>query len=165
LAIARGNSRLAADLQKQINADTEKRNNLSRALLLSVASGIVGEMQSWVTKWSSDDNAIQSQLGPHVRSQLPPQQLARLNQLVSDMAKDYTNKVLPLLNSANSVRDELLRSFPQTEEDQRDTAIFAKVLAGEPIYFGEMRNITYHMENLVKRFASPASSNSPVQSQ
>ena len=143
------NTELVAALQSQ------KQVELSR--LLALAPGIVSEMQSWAKKWDNDDGEIyyrSTVQTPKLNPLSAAGQLERAK-IVSDaldkranLAKQYTNQVLPLLQTADSLRTQLLNGLQETAEDKRNAAIFDKALGGEPITFGEMNQITSYRQGL-----------------
>jgi hypothetical protein len=127
-------------------------------LLRTMAPGIVADMRNWLEKWDSDAIAIQiedrilSRLLPRPSDQDFAPMSDEINQKSFAMNKIYTNKISPTLTNADNLRRSLLEGSVPTQEDQRNGAIFAKVLAGEPINVNDMRGVTDYMGNLVKRF-------------
>ena len=136
----------------------QKRTSLST--LITMAPAIISQMEFWARKWDTDDRVIWKQLmlldpsrpdGPEVDQK----RKLLLQRRVSE-DDEYTKQVLPLITSANYMREEFLwtlSNYEQTKDDNKVAAIFSKTLAGQPMGWGEMRAITNYMEGLTKRVA------------
>jgi len=159
---AKGNPQLVAALQAQATEAKAQASTLSRTILLSLAPGILAEMQSSADKWDMDDNDFEMSIARNrqgnmlkseqeIRPQLEPIYKARANMNVV-----YNRQVLPIMTSANYLRLQLVESSGQTAEDKKNTVIFDKVLAGQPITWHEMKQVAMYMENLVERFSQPS---------
>jgi uncharacterized protein YoxC len=122
---ARGKPQLVSDLRAQATAVQAQADSLSKTLALSFAPGVVSELRYWTNKWDSDDRS---------------------------KSTEYAKQVIAIMTSANYVRVELLRGSDETQEDKRNAAIFAKVVAGESISLDEMKTATRYMENLFGKF-------------
>jgi hypothetical protein len=129
-----------------------------------MAPGIVEEMKYWAIRWNRDDRDLENEkkaeifkanaLGDTVtnaRIEAPFEKKRR------ELAVTYSKQLLPLLKSANYLREELLRSalmMEQTTEDNTMADIFARALAGDSIQWREMGEISGYMDNLVKKFVT-----------
>jgi len=71
-------------------------------------------------------------------------------------AQNYARQVLPILTSANYLREELLRGSQQTDEDKRAALIFAKPGAGLPMEWDDIQMVGGYMMKLLNKVATPA---------
>jgi hypothetical protein len=138
----------------------KRTSSASESQLRAMAPGIVGEMRNWLDKWDSEEIAIRIQSSGHNSLNLTPQDRNRLVEQYSDMNKDYTSKILPVMTSANYLREQLLRGSAQVQKDPEVDAVFAKVFSGQSINVNDFRRVTAYMGDLVKRLipSSPAPS-------
>jgi hypothetical protein len=130
-----------------------------KQLLLAMLPGALKEMEYWAHRWELDDNDLVL-MTDRARGDSSPQSASRVSELLQKKVHQditYTSQVLPIMTSANYLREQLLRGSTETLEDKRNAAVFAKVLAGGPISWGEMRIATVYMENLSKKFALTSS--------
>jgi hypothetical protein len=159
LLAAKGNPPLVADLKSQLAANEAQQAAARNALLLSMAPGIIDDMKYWERKFDNDDKSIISNMQNRVaeamgasKSQQEFQQLDEEKRKLSlDMAAINTRQILVLITSADALRQQLLDGSALTQEDNKNAVIFHKVLAGQTIFFSEMRQITDYMETLLRR--------------
>ncbi|HKM85285.1 MAG TPA: hypothetical protein VJW96_03700 [Terriglobales bacterium] len=163
---AKGNPQLIAALQAQASATKAQADSLSRTLSLSFAPGIVAEMQYWAQKWDLDDRAIEREERQQKEKAPPntsPQEIAKLLEPLgkrrSAMNAGHTEQILPLMTNANYIREQLLHGSESTQDDKQNALIFAKVLAGQSINWGQMGQVTRYMDSLVKKFTPATPSN------
>ena len=151
--------KLIADLQSQAAAAKVQVDGLYRTLLLSLAPGIVSNMQAWRDKWDSDDRGWVSQLDQiqlNLGHDASPQEIEAaqrpVRQRQTQMDKDHTLAVLPMMTSANYLREQLLRGTELTADDHKNALIFDDILAGKPIHWYEMKQVTTYMALLVGKY-------------
>jgi hypothetical protein len=75
------------------------------------------------------------------------------------MNAGHTEQILPLMTNANYIREQLLHGSESTQDDKQNALIFAKVLAGQSINWGQMGQVTRYMDSLVKKFTPATPSN------
>jgi hypothetical protein len=153
--------RLVADLQAQVIATRKEAAKLSETMLLSLAPGVVSEMQYWAHKWPEDDasltDEIQRVLSAHPSASPEESRLLiePIQRRRSYLSAENTMQIQPLLTNANYIREALLRNSEKTQEDKAVDAIFAKALAGQSINWVEMISIADYMQELVRRGGAP----------
>lgn len=149
LAKAEGNPQLVASLQAQITTAQENANNASTELVIAMVPGISQQLFDIAQAWQLDDDKAST-----------PQPLgsqAERQQRMSAVTARYQYNGTPLMVTANYLRQQLLLRLPvsdQTEEDRRQAAVFAKVVAGEPIGMSELFKASYYLKDLSKRIAA-----------
>jgi hypothetical protein len=151
--------KLIADLQSQVTTARAQAENLSKTMLLSLAPGILGELQGWARKWEEDDISLSSRTiyeRQHPDSPGQPERLDEANNAMARMNADHTRQIWSLMASANYLREQLLRGQLLTAEDQRYAVLVGKVLAHTPINWTEMRDISSYMGSLVTKAGTPA---------
>jgi hypothetical protein len=155
-----------ASLESQAAAAQAQVTNLSRTMALSIGPGIVTELRHWGERWQSDETTLHNKI-QNVYSSYPPEltpeqsverrdRLQSLNALRSNLNENYARQVLPILTSANYLREELLRGSQQTDEDKRAALIFAKPGAGLPMEWDDIQMVGGYMMKLLNKVATPA---------
>jgi hypothetical protein len=156
---AKGNPTLIADLKSQLLAKEAQQATLRKTMLLAMAPAIINEMNFWADKFNMDDYALERSaiqrkvavLGAGNSQQQSDQIDQELRKRRLDDAAIHTAQITVLMTSANSLREQLLASSELTQEDKTNAAIFAKVLAGQPILYSEMQVSARYMDSLVRR--------------
>jgi hypothetical protein len=162
---AKGDHQLIAKLQPKIAAAQTQAASATRALLLSLAPGIVDEMRYLADQWDVEDR--RAEIGPmrdqfkkaHPEIKDPDIDEALFNfraKQKADLTASYVKKILPVMTSANSLREELLRGSQLTDEDNKNALIFAKALGGESIYWSQMGQVAGYMAKLVRSSLTPS---------
>lgn len=152
------------DTQQVTALEAQRAGALST--LRQMAAGILADLQFWANKWDVDDRALDS-WHQHNRDRI---RMANPDMTVGDLdlaaTQDYlkrktelnllnTKQVLPVMTNANYLRQEMLQDVQQTDEDKKNAVIFAKVLAGEPIDWGQMAVVSGYMQVLTRKFLTP----------
>jgi hypothetical protein len=124
--------------------------------LRAMAPGLMNEMEGWTQKWRADygglDRSINEEEEEEHHGRLPdPVRLKELRVQMSKMNADNSVQILPMMKSANFLRQKLLENYEQTEVDMSYAAKFDKVLAGQTITWVEMQQFTGYMESLILR--------------
>lgn len=150
-----------ADLQSQASAAKAQVENLSKTLSLSLAPGIITALNSWADKWDADDRAWGDKYGKIPRD-ASRQERDSLTEAIRkgqhDMNVSYTRQVLPLITSADYLKDQLLHGSEPNAEGKKCAVIFAKVQAGDPISWNDMQHVARYMDSLVRKSATPPQS-------
>jgi hypothetical protein len=143
---------------------TEKEAT-QKQLLLSLAPGVLSQMRYWAQRWEEDDRPIELHIRTERgRTEDMSQKAAAevLNPLYtkrSNLNELYTKQVLPAVTNAFSLRNQLLDGPPSTAVDKAYTVTFDKVLAGIPIQWNDMTNLTTYMRDFIDRFTPRLLSN------
>jgi hypothetical protein len=152
--------RLIAALQGEAKTAKKQYDDASLTLLLTMAPGIISELTSWTIKWTDKDNDIEKASSPS-KPNPTPEEVDKLKRAVYSqrlqLNTEYTREIMPLLMSTKYLRDELLRRLPNHQETERERnvdAIFAKVLAGQPMNYVDMSNVYGDVKNLIEKFHS-----------
>lgn len=121
---------IKAVVQAYIDRKVQNTKVESNHDLRVIAPGIVKDLHNWADRWTMEDSGIQAN-SYHFRD------LGKGNGDYSEEMRALNNKntilILPLMQNANFLREELLKGFSLTAEDKAIAVIFDKVLAGEPI--------------------------------
>jgi hypothetical protein len=161
IAAAKGNPKLLQELQNQATAARARAESLSTTLLLSVVPGVVNELQA---RWNACNDADQRSENMFRMSRnvdTPRLEQERLDQEYrkNQFARNAscTNSALPLVRSANYLREELLRKLPpsarQSEEDKKADALFSGLLSGaEPASYMPLATAADYLDRVSKRF-------------
>jgi hypothetical protein len=131
----------------------KKQKQAQLQLALTTAPGVVTAMQQLAEQFSHDDEEIERESsGASVDARRV------FDQRRNDLAQKYVAKLRPIMTTADYLRQELLREEPstqQTEEDKEYSAIFARIVAGQPIRWNEMTGATTYLGMLVKKLSTP----------
>jgi hypothetical protein len=154
----KGNPSAIAELQSQLAEAQTQKTNLSRAMAVSMAPGILDQLRQWAEKWNNDDQRLDVQMRqtiyPTMQSPEPPaslvQEATQLRQSQrANLNDNYTRQILPILTSANNLREALLQGSQLTESDRSIAAIFDSALSGRPLDWLQMNTLSNYMNNLV----------------
>ncbi len=150
------------DTEQIATLQAEKQVALSS--LLTMAPGIVAEMRYWARRWDDEDRTLEGSWQVAISTSQPPvlfntPEYARIKQSFdqkrTDLAIAYSKQLLPLMLSANYLREELREMVPVSErgaEDNTVAGIFSMVLAGNTIRWNEMGEATRYVDQLVRKF-------------
>lgn len=153
VSITNRDTQRTIDLRRQLTAAKKQYADTSLALLLTVAPGIVTEMQRWAIKWSDDDQSIQQSyrrtLENQTKGSAEYKRISQEEQLAKDgLNAKNTKQVRALITSAKYLRDELRDKFsnqPQIREEHDVDAIFDEVFDGQSITFYDMIKAARYM--------------------
>ena len=145
-------TQLLAHLQAEKEA-TQKRILLSLSPGSAWRNGVLGKQMGSRRQGHRREIEVQTNNLPRTT---PPQELDRALEPVykkrTNLNIIYTRQVLPTMTNAYSLRSRLLGGSPQTPDDKKSVVIFDKALAGEPIRWSDMRDVTAYMNDFIKRF-------------
>lgn len=133
----------------------EKKESLTA--LLRLAPGITSEMQEYAKKWDMDETRLEKQHSDP-QSNNSSQSAVSLTSEKERLDANNSREVLPLLTSANYLREELFRRFPefqQTSQDKQAASIFAQALGGKPISSADMGIVARYVTDLVAKVGLP----------
>jgi hypothetical protein len=120
---ARGNPQLIAALMEQKKTAEAKEDAAHRKLLLSWVPTIFTQLRDLGQHWYDEDDRALT-LSP------PSERDARR----SDVAARFLEQAKAPVETANTVRQQLLQELPpslQTPEDQRQAELFRRIIAGQ----------------------------------
>jgi len=132
---AKGNPQLIASLRAQASEAQEQSSKISKQLVFAMVPGVSNELESTGNQWIAE------------RGNRSGVMLGRFNSIWSDKAR-------PLLVTADSLRQQLLRELPpsaQTSEDASEAATFVRAIsAANP---DELKTIAGYLRELSNRVA------------
>lgn len=134
---------------------------MSRDVLRIISLATLQEMRQVNQMWGNEDNAIlykTSMKAIDDKERPSPQGDADLRDLIrqrENLNNIYSERIEPTMRNASLIQEELLEGQTKTDEDKKFEAMFVKILAGQPIIWGEMSQITGYMTKLItKNFPS-----------
>lgn len=154
----------SAELRRQIAIAQKQADDASLRLMLTTAPIVLADLRSWSDKWEQSDRQIDIEWSQVRHSQniqnISKNEWDRLKAPFDTrraiMNTTYSSEVTPLLASANYLRGEILRRFPNYSQptEPQISLIFEKAVAGSPLNWKEMRDIYYDMYELLRNFPS-----------
>jgi hypothetical protein len=153
-----------ASTSNPIEAAKLKSQLATNETLLKIATQeVVSGMKIWTEKFAQDDNSIanvyllqkNAALTEASRTGVKQLNLGSIAEAVENVrleeAKNNAAQVSDLIKHANALREQLLKGSEMTPDDYNNQAIFSNLLAGQPLTFREMLDITRYMQALVQR--------------
>lgn len=157
----RDDPRRIAEIQEEMKESREQATSTSRQLILASLPDVIAQMEYWKNKWDADRLPIASRITAvqEDRSYIIAHhenwdmQIAKLNDELSRVDVADSNKVAPVMRRANILREQITHGTVQTNDDKYAAVTFAKVVADEPISFGELIFALKYMQDISQRFA------------
>jgi hypothetical protein len=159
-------TKLIASLKAERADAQTKADNISQTLLLTLAPGIVEDMQLIESRWSTEDGAADweisnvDMLARQGNKNPTPEDvaamLARLRKKREEMNAVYSRQAMPVLSTANYIRDKLFNSLNSADRNSRDIAnvdIFNKTLTDQQTTWFGLEAMTMYLKGLIQRVA------------
>jgi hypothetical protein len=137
----------------QIDAETVA---VKKKLLLALAPSLIADMQTWVSKWHTDYELADWNIG----SARTAAETQRLIAVRTEVNTKYGQQVIPIVTNANSFREQLLEGTQLDQDDRAFEGLFAKAIAQGPQDWSGMWGLTLYTEKLVKKL-TPAAQSTP----
>lgn len=158
-----------ADLNNQIGAADRnhdeklvarlqmEKTKAQRQLLLAMVPGVSQEMSSLANRWWVESGSLTTQAA--MEHSTDPAERHRQQQALESqrlsLTQKYTEHLQPLMVTADYLRQRLLENLPVDKrdvvEDQRQAAVFAKVIANQPFNSGEVVGCATYLLTLSKK--------------
>jgi hypothetical protein len=148
LSEARDNATLSARLQSQISTVQKRYEATTAEMALALAPPVIVALHNKWQQCNDGDiqriNVMQMEMDQPKRQQLQN----RWNEWVNNCSQEARTFLL----SANAIGE----AFPKSQQDAKVTAIFAKVVAGEPVHYVQIPQVIAYLQNLTRKESSPS---------
>jgi hypothetical protein len=151
LQAARGNPQLIATLQAEKEDAQAQAQETSKQLLLATVPGIAGQMYDIGDRWNHDDDHLVT----NSRQAQEPNEVTEKK--AADLSRGYSIQIQPLMATADYLRQQLLEQLPsssQTDEDRKESVVFAKAVAGDTISPHELMSAATYLHRLSQRVSA-----------
>ena len=114
-------------------------------------------MRQWNDSWNIEDNSLWFKINAisanpkQAKSEQGKAQLLSWRKERENLNNIYSLRILPTMKNGALIEEQLLEGQTNTDEDKKSEDIFTKVLAGQPISWGEMNDVTSYMNRLVRK--------------
>lgn len=130
---------------------------IPKGLLRILSLATVQEMRQWNDSWNIEDNSLWFKINAisanpkQAKSEQGKAQLLSWRKERENLNNIYSLRILPTMKNGALIEEQLLEGQTNTDEDKKSEDIFTKVLAGQPISWGEMNDVTSYMNRLVRK--------------
>lgn len=143
LSEARNNATLSAQLQSRISTVQKRYEATTAEMALALAPPVIVGLHN---KWQQCNDGDIQRINV-MQMELDQQKRQKLQNQWNAWVQSCSQEARTFLLSANAIGE----AFPKGEQDVRVAAIFAKVVAGEPVHYQQIPQVISYLQNLTHK--------------